>query len=155
MNRKRGQITFSPRKSNLTPFPRIIIAFASIVSVSCATPTSPADSIETPFAATGDAGRGREVFVSREGGHCVLCHAAPGVASAGNVGPSLAGVGKRLTPGQIRLRIADITRVNAKAVMPTFHRVEGMRRVAPEYRGRPALSGQQVEDLVAWLATLQ
>ena len=132
---------------------KVVLALASTISVSCATP--PTDSIEAPFAAAGDPGRGREVFVAREGGHCVLCHAAPGVASAGNVGPSLAGVGKRLTPGQIRLRIADITRVNAKAVMPTFHRVEGMRRVAPEYRGRPALSGQQVEDLVAWLATLQ
>jgi sulfur-oxidizing protein SoxX len=134
---------------------KVVLAFAAIVSVSCATSPSPADSIETPFAGAGDPVRGREVFVAREGGHCVLCHAAPGVATAGNVGPSLAGVGKRLTPGQIRLRIADITRVNAGAVMPTFHRVEGMQRVAPEYRGRAALNGQEVEDLVAWLATLQ
>ncbi len=134
---------------------RTLSLVCGLMTVSCATPTSPTDSIETPFAAAGDPARGREVFVAREGGHCVLCHAAPGVATAGNVGPSLAGVGARLTPGQIRLRIADITRVNAKAVMPTFHRVEGMQRVAPEYRGRTALSGQQVEDLVAWLATLQ
>jgi sulfur-oxidizing protein SoxX len=134
---------------------KIVLAFAAIVSVSCVTSPSPTDSIETPFAAAGDPARGREVFVAREGGHCVLCHAAPGIATAGNVGPSLAGVGKRLTPGQIRLRIADITRVNARAAMPTFHRVEGMQRVAPEYRGRTALNGQQVEDLVAWLATLR
>lgn len=132
-----------------------VVSLACIVSVSCATSPSPTDSIETPFAAAGDPARGREVFVAREGGHCVLCHAAPGVATAGNVGPSLAGVGKRLTPAQIRLRIADIARVNAQAVMPTFHRVEGMQRVAPEYRERPVLNGQQVEDLVAWLVTLQ
>ena len=103
----------------------------------------------------GDPVRGREVFVSREGGHCVLCHAAPGVGTAGNVGPSLARVGARLTPGQIRLRIADMPRVNPDAAMPAFHRSEGLVRVAPEYRGRPALSGQQVEDLVAWLSTLR
>jgi sulfur-oxidizing protein SoxX len=53
------------------------------------------------------------------------------------------------------LRVADITRVNPAAVMPTFHRVEGMVRVAPEYRGKPALTGQQVEDVVAWLVTLK
>jgi len=113
------------------------------------------DAIETPFAAVGDAARGREIFISRDAGHCVLCHSAPGVSVAGNVGPPLAGVGSRLTAGQIRLRIADITRVNPEAVMPTFHRVEGMQRVAPNYSGRPALDAQQVEDLVAWLGTLK
>jgi sulfur-oxidizing protein SoxX len=95
------------------------------------------------------------VFVSRDGGHCVLCHAAPGVDIAGNVGPPLGGVGSRLVPAQIRLRVADITRVNPGAVMPAFHRVDDLHRVAPEYRGRPVLSGQQVEDVVAWLATLK
>ena len=113
------------------------------------------DAIETPLAAVGDPARGREIFVSREGGHCVLCHSVPGVSAAGNVGPPLAGVGSRLTPGQIRLRVSDITRVNPDAVMPTFHRVEGMQRVAPSYSGRPALDAQQVEDLVAWLGTLK
>ena len=113
------------------------------------------DSLDTPLAAAGDPARGREVFISREGGHCVLCHAAPGVTLAGNVGPSLAGVGLRLSPGQVRLRIADISRVNPDAVMPAFHRTEGLNRVAPGYTGKPALSAQQVEDLVAWLGTLR
>ena len=117
--------------------------------------TSTGDAIETAFAPPGDPARGRQVFISRDGGHCVLCHSAPGVSIAGNLGPPLAGVGSRLTAGQIRLRIADITRVNPQAVMPTFHRVEGMQRVAPNYSGRPALDAQQVEDLVAWLGTLK
>lgn len=108
-----------------------------------------------PLAPAGDAARGREIFRSRDGGHCVLCHAAPGVATGGDVGPSLAGVGSRLEAGEIRLRIADITRVNPQAAMPTFHRTEGLVRVAPRYRGEPVLSAQQVEDLVAWLATLR
>ena len=113
------------------------------------------DSIDTPFAPSADAARGREVFVSREGGHCVLCHSVPGVALAGDVGPSLAGVGSRLSPGQIRLRIADISRVKPDALMPAFHRTEGLTRVASNYAGKPVLSGQQVEDLVAWLGTLR
>jgi sulfur-oxidizing protein SoxX len=130
-------------------------AAVPLVLASCAAVSNGRDAIDTPFAAAGDAGRGREVFVSREGGHCVLCHAAPGVAVAGNVGPPLAGVGARLNAAQIRLRVADITRVNPAAVMPTFHRVEDVVRVAPEYRGKPALSAQQVEDVVAWLETLK
>lgn len=93
--------------------------------------------------------------MSREGGHCVLCHAVPGAAVAGDVGPSLAGVGARLTAGQIRQRIVDITRINPEAVMPTFHRTEGLTRVASAYAGQPVLAAQQVEDLVAWLGTLR
>jgi len=113
------------------------------------------DALDTPLAASGDASRGREVFLQRDEGRCVLCHSAPGVELAGNVGPSLAGVGSRLTPAQVRLRIADITRVYPDSVMPTFHRTEGMVRVAPQFRDRTALTGQQVEDLVAWLSTLK
>ncbi|HEX3097815.1 MAG TPA: sulfur oxidation c-type cytochrome SoxX [Usitatibacter sp.] len=134
---------------------KTVLVLLSLIVTGCAASTPIADSLETPLAAAGDAARGREVFVSREGGHCVLCHAAPGVGTAGNVGPSLAGVGARLTPGQIRLRIADMPRLNPDAAMPAFHRTEGLARVAPEYRGRPVLTGQQVEDLVAWLSTLR
>jgi len=134
---------------------RTVVLICAAMMVSCSSATPRPDSLETPLAPAGDAARGREVFVSREGGHCVLCHAAPGVGTAGNVGPSLAGVGARLTSGQIRLRIADMPRVNPDAAMPAFHRTAGLVRVAPEYRGKPALSGQQVEDLVAWLSTLR
>ena len=95
------------------------------------------------------------MFVSREGGHCVLCHAVPGVEVAGNVGPPLAGVGSRLETAQIRLRVADITLWRPAVAMPSFHRTEGLTRVAPEFRGKTALSGQQVEDVVAWLSTLK
>lgn len=113
------------------------------------------DEMRSPLAAAGDATRGREVFVSRDGGHCVLCHAVPGVTAAGDIGPSLAGVGARLNAAQLRLRVADITRVKPDAAMPSFHRTEGLNRVASRYAGQPALSGQQVEDLVAYLGTLK
>jgi sulfur-oxidizing protein SoxX len=121
----------------------------------CAVASAPRDRIDKPFATTADAIRGREIFLSREAGHCVLCHAVPGEKVAGDVGPALAGVGSRLSEAQIRLRIADISRVNPKATMPSFHRTEGLTRVASNYAGKPMLSGQQVEDLVAWLGTLR
>ena len=125
----------------------------AVIANACAAP--PRTDAMGPLAPAGDAARGRETFIAREGGHCVLCHAVPGVSVAGDVGPSLAGVGARLDAGQLRLRIADITRVNPKSVMPTFHRTEGLVRVAPQYAGKPALTGQQVEDLVAYLGTLR
>ncbi|MGE5615644.1 MAG: sulfur oxidation c-type cytochrome SoxX [Bacillota bacterium] len=113
------------------------------------------DALDAPLAPKGDPARGREIFIAREGGHCVLCHAAPGVGVAGNIGPSLSGVASRLTAGQIRLRIVDITRVKPNAVMPAFHRTKDLKRVAANYAGRPALDAQQVEDLVAYLGTLE
>jgi sulfur-oxidizing protein SoxX len=134
---------------------RVSAALAAVLAGCASLPAQRADTMDMPLAPAGDAARGREVFMQREQGHCVLCHAAPGVTIAGNVGPSLAGVGSRLSPAQIRVRVADITRVYPDSVMPTFHRTEGMRRVAPGLRGKPALDGQQVEDLVAWLSTLK
>jgi sulfur-oxidizing protein SoxX len=103
----------------------------------------------------GDPARGRELFVSRDGGHCILCHSAPGITATGNVGPSLAGVGARLTPAEIRRRVADISQVKPDALMPAFHRTEGLRRVAPQYRGKPVLSDEQLDDVVAYLASLK
>ena len=103
----------------------------------------------------GDVERGREVFVSREQGHCILCHTIPGVATAGNLGPSLAGVGARLSTAEIRVRVEDIARVNPDAAMPAYHRTDNLTRVAPQYRGKPVLSREQVDDVVSFLATLR
>ena len=122
----------------------------------CSTLPSRADAIEKPLTNTpGDAARGREVFVSREGGNCVLCHSAPGVATAGNIAPPIHGAGARFTVAQLRLRVVDITRVNPDAAMPAFHRVIGLNQVASRYRDQPVLSAQQVEDVVAYLGTLK
>ena len=103
----------------------------------------------------GDPIRGREVVLSRDGGFCVLCHAVPGAEIAGNVGPPLAGVGSRFTPEQLRERVADMSRVKPDAAMPSFHRTEGLKRVAPEHVDKPVLNDQQLDDVVAYLSTLK
>lgn len=114
-----------------------------------------ADGIERPLAATGDAARGKAIVAARET-NCVLCHEVPGNAGPmGDVGPPLAGAGTRLSRAQLRLRIVDSTRVNPATRMPSYHRVEGLRRVPAQLRGRPVLSAQQVEDVVAYLETLR
>jgi sulfur-oxidizing protein SoxX len=39
--------------------------------------------------------------------------------------------------------------------MPSYHKVDGLRRVPAQLRGKPVLSAQQVEDVVAYLGTLR
>ena len=116
------------------------------------------DAIVAPLAGTpGDAARGRSLVLARDPANCVLCHAVPDPDArfAGDVGPSLAGVGTRLTPAQLRLRIVDSTRLDPQSVMPSYYRTDGLSGVAPAYRGKPILTAQQVEDLVAYLAQLR
>ena len=113
------------------------------------------DAIPLPLTAEpGQPERGRSIVVNRDQGGCTLCHAVPGEQRFGNVAPTLAGVGARLSVGQLRLRIADSTRVTPDTPMPAYYRTEGLHQVAAAYRGKPILSAQQVEDVVAWLATL-
>ena len=125
------------------------VAFATLAACSSAVPR------EGASRASGDPVRGREVVLSREGGFCVLCHAVPGAPIAGDVGPSLAGVGARYTPEQLRVRVADMSSVKPDAAMPSFHRTGNLVRVAPERRGKPVLDERQLDDVVAYLATLK
>jgi sulfur-oxidizing protein SoxX len=114
------------------------------------------DAIPKPLTAEpGDAARGRSVVVTRDQGGCTLCHEVPGETRFGNIAPSLSGVGAKLSIGQLRLRVADSTRVNPDTPMPAYYRTDGLVQVAAAYRGKPLLSAQQVEDVVAYLATLK
>jgi len=113
--------------------------------------------IRAPLAGAGDPVRGRAIVLSRESGNCFLCHTFPNAESAppGNLGPALAGVGARLSAGQLRLRVVDSGRINAQSIMPAYYRVEGLTQVAANYRGKPLLNAQQVEDVVVYLAQLK
>lgn len=105
----------------------------------------------------GDAGRGRAIVANRQLGLCLLCHSGPIPEERfqGNLAPDLTGIGARLTEGQIRQRIVDPSSVNPQTIMPSYYRSEGLQRVAPSFRGRTILSAQQIEDVVAYLATLK
>jgi sulfur-oxidizing protein SoxX len=114
------------------------------------------DAIPRPLAAEpGDPVRGRSIVVNRDQGGCTLCHEAPGERAFGNIAPTLAGIGAKLSAGQLRLRVADSTRVNPDTPMPAYYRTQGLTQVARAYRGKPILSAQQLEDVVAYLATLK
>jgi sulfur-oxidizing protein SoxX len=119
------------------------------------------DGIPTPLTATpGDVQRGRQIAASRQQGLCLLCHNGPAEAfpqerQFGSLAPSLAGAGSRLNEAQLRLRIVDSQRLNPSSLMPAFHRTEGLNRVGSAWHGKPVLDAQQVEDVVAFLRTLQ
>jgi L-cysteine S-thiosulfotransferase len=112
---------------------------------------------EALVAGSSDAARGRALIVARAEANCVLCHAVPDAAVrlSGDVGPSLAGIGARLSASQLRLRVSDNLRVNPTTVMPSYYRIDGLDRVAAQYAGKPVLTGQDVEDIVAYLAGLK
>ena len=116
------------------------------------------DAIPTPLTeAAGDPARGRAIVVNRRIGLCLLCHSGPFPEERlqGSLAPDLGGVGARLSPGQLRLRIVDASRVNPDTIMPPYYRTEGLSRVARSFVGKPILTAEQVEDVVAFLSTLK
>ncbi|MGE0257910.1 MAG: sulfur oxidation c-type cytochrome SoxX [Alphaproteobacteria bacterium] len=106
--------------------------------------------------ATGDPARGRAIVGDRRVGLCLLCHTGPFPEPRlqGTLAPDLSGVGARLSAGQLRLRLVDSTRLNPDTIMPPYYRIDGLACVAPSYAGKPILDAAQIEDVVAFLATL-
>jgi sulfur-oxidizing protein SoxX len=94
---------------------------------------------------------------NRQVGLCLLCHSGPFPEERhqGNLAPDLSGAGGRWTEGQLRQRIVDSARMNPASIMPAYYRAEGLNRVAPALRGKTVFTAEQVEDVVAYLATLK
>ena len=105
----------------------------------------------TPWAATASVERGRALLANRQDSGCILCHTVPGMAAGGDIGPPLAGLAGRADAGQIRQRIADARSLNPATVMPAYYSTVGLQRVAGAYAGQTVLSGQGLEDIVAYL----
>jgi sulfur-oxidizing protein SoxX len=105
--------------------------------------------------AKGDPVRGRAIVGNRQVGLCLLCHSGPFPEERfqGNLAPDLRDAG-RLGEAQLRARLVDPARFNPQTIMPAYYRTEGTR-VAPSYRGKPVLSAEQIEDVVAYLSTLK
>ena len=132
---------------------------AAIVAVACLAGVAHGNDAmpESLTGARGDPARGRAIVANRQVGLCLLCHSGPFPEERfqGNLAPDLRGAGKRWSEGQLRLRIADSGRINPATIMPAYHRTEGLVRVAPAWRGKTILSAEQIEDVVAFLMTLQ
>lgn len=135
------------RPLGLTLVSRLLLA-ALLTSPALAAP---------PGASPGDPARGRAIVANRQVGLCLLCHTAPIPEEKfqGNLAPDLAGSGSRWTEAQLRQRIVNSSTINPSTIMPAYHKTTGLTRVAPAHRDKPILTAQQVEDVVAYLATLR
>jgi sulfur-oxidizing protein SoxX len=124
-----------------------------LVSTAAANDTIPSSLTGT----AGDPVSGKKIVLDRHVGLCLLCHSGPFPEERfqGELAPSLAGAGARLSAGQIRLRIVDSSRVNPNTIMPAYFRTENLQRVAPAHRGKTVLTAGQIEDVVAFLVTLK
>jgi sulfur-oxidizing protein SoxX len=116
------------------------------------------DAIPTSLTGSkGDPERGRTIVTNRYIGLCLLCHSGPfpDERMQGTLAPDLKGAGSRWSEGQLRLRIVDAARLNPATIMPPYYRTDGLNRVAAAFRGKPVLTAGQIEDVVAFLATLR
>src|SRR5271166_6439157 len=113
-----------------------------------------------PASLTGNAGnadRGRAIVLDRRLGACLLCHTGPFPEERfqGNLAPDLSRVGSRWSAGQLRLRLVDASRLNPDTIMPPYYRVDGLARVGSKWAGRPVLTAEEIEDVVAFSSTLR
>jgi sulfur-oxidizing protein SoxX len=106
----------------------------------------------------GDPARGRAITIDPNKGNCIICHVMPiselPSDAFGNIGPSLVGVGSRQSVVALRQRVADPRAFSADTVMPAYFATHLYRVQAP-YVGKSILSAQEVEDVVAYLASLK
>jgi len=104
----------------------------------------------------GDPVRGRAIVASRQTGLCLLCHSGPFPEERfqGNLAPELSASAARLSAPQLRARLVDASRFNPNTIMPAYYSTAHLNRIAPKFAGQTILSGQEIEDVVAFLLTL-
>lgn len=152
-------------------------AAAVLVALACAGPpaaeTAPRDAAFAEDGALaapltdrpGNAEEGARIYADRASGNCVSCHviaSRKGAEFQGNIGPALDGAAARWSTGQLRGIVADAKNTFPGSIMPSFYRTSGYVRPGDGFTDKagreplpPLLSGQQIEDVVAYLATLK
>lgn len=100
--------------------------------------------------------RGRAIVASRQTGLCLLCHSGPFPEERfqGNLAPELKASAARLNAPQLRARIVNAAYFNPQTIMPAYFETSHLNRVAPKFVGQTILTGQEIEDVVAFLMTL-
>jgi sulfur-oxidizing protein SoxX len=96
---------------------------------------------------------GLEIIVQQKLGNCVACHEVPGVQQAtSNLGPSLKGVGARLTRETITHWVKDARTLQPNTLMPPFGSTAGLKRLSNQ---QPLLTDAQIQKVVETLLTWQ
>lgn len=155
----------------------ITVACAALLVTATAVPlaaeTVPQDvafdeygAITTPLTETaGDPEEGARIYADKSSGNCVACHQLSNREDAtfqGTIGPSLDGAGDRWEEAQLRGIVVDAKKTFPESMMPGFYKTTGFIRPGDAFTGKagteplpPLLTAQQVEDVVAYLATLK
>ena len=150
---------------------------AAVVSgapvLAAAEPVTPTDvsfddygSVEESLTGTpGDAANGAAIVGNKKAGNCVACHqvsALSDVPFQGEIGPMLAGAGDRWNEAELRGIVANSKMTFEGSMMPSYYKTSGYVRPGDGFTGKagseplpPLLDAQQIEDVVAFLATLK
>lgn len=105
----------------------------------------------------GDPANGRTVFINRKLGNCLACHSnaeIPEQLFHGQVGPTLDGVADRYDADALRGLLANSKNTFDGTIMPAFYIDDGYTRNMEKFAGKPILTAQQVEDVLAYILTL-
>lgn len=110
-----------------------------------------------PAAPTGDAQRGRQIVADRQRGFCLLCHSGPLPEEKfqGDLAPNLAQLAQGKTAQALRERLVDPARFNPDTIMPRYGLPSLGVRVHPQFAGQVVLQAAEIDDVVAFLMTLQ
>ena len=113
----------------------------------------------------GDPANGAFIVGEKSKGNCVACHEVEALADIpfhGEVGPMLDGAGDRWTEAELRGLVANAKMTFEGTVMPAFFKDDGYIRPGDAYTGKAPsapltsiLTAQEIEDVVAFLATLK
>lgn len=131
---------------------------AAVIGLAVPGPALAQDTLSRPAGiASGDVAEGARLVADRQKSLCVLCHSGPfpNPHLQGNLAPDLSGIGARLSEDEIRLRVTDMKRLNSDSLMPRYAASQGGERVGTAWRGRPILAEQEIEHIVAYLASLK
>ncbi len=116
------------------------------------------DAVQTALSPNpGDPIKGRAIVTSRQTGLCILCHSGPFPEERfqGNLAPDLRLSITNLSVGQLRARLVDPAQSNPSTIMPAYFKIEHLQRVAPQFAGKTVLTGQEIEDVLAYLLTIK
>ena len=116
------------------------------------------DAVQTVLSPNpGDPIKGRAIVTSRQTGLCILCHSGPFPEERfqGNLAPDLRLSVANLSVDQLRARLIDPARSNPNTIMPAYFRIDHLQRVAPQFAGKTVLTGQEIEDVLAYLLTIK
>ena len=136
----------------------VALAFPAIAAADALVPYKiVGDGIPESLTGTpGDAAQGRKLVLDRST-TCILCHSGPFPETRfqGDLAPDLSGSGTRWSASQLRLRLVDAAHFNPDTIMPSYYRLDGLVHVGRNWTGKSILTAPQIEDIVAYLATLR